>query len=135
MSCDEQEPLLSSVPCHNVLNSSDIDSANSDVIDRNRQVAEALYLPSAGGNLQIYSRRWYILMLFSLVNVMQSLMWNTWGPLAHSAEVAFGWSLDDIALLTNWGCMMYVVSMVFFSWLMDVKGTVSLLFFVTVSVF
>jgi len=120
MSCDivanegEGEPLLSVVPSYNVSNSSGIDSANLSTVDRTSHVTNS--------HLQVFKRRWYILLLFSLVYVMQSTIWNTWGPLAQSAKIAFGWSLDEIALLTNWGCIMYVSSMVFFSWLMDVKG-------------
>jgi hypothetical protein len=70
----------------------------------------------------IYKRRWYILLVFSLLNIAQNAVWNTWNPLSQSVQIAFGWTLSDIALLTNWGCITYVISMPFFSWLMDVKG-------------
>jgi len=70
----------------------------------------------------IYKRRWYILLLFSAVNLSQNAVWNTWNPLTQSVQVAFNWSLFDTALLTNWGCITFVISMPFFSWMMDVKG-------------
>jgi len=100
----ESEPLLAVVPSYDT-------------------VAETTLVTDS--RLQVFKRRWYVLVLFSLVYMTQSAIWNTWGPLTQSVKVAFGWSLDDVALLTNWGCIMYVASMAFFSWLMDVKGMVS----------
>lgn len=70
----------------------------------------------------VYRRRWYILMLFALMGFMQNISWNTWGPLSQSVKIAFGWTNADVALLTNWGCITYIISAAFYSWLMDVKG-------------
>ena len=123
----EREPLLIDVLNHDV--PSDTDSADTGVVDHISHVDEITCTPVTS-SVQVFKRRWYILILYSLVNVTQSAIWNSWGPLTHSAEIAFGWSLGDIALLTNWGCIMYVCSMVFFSWLMDVKGIVLILYFI-----
>lgn len=117
----EREPLLS-VSNYDISNSGDIHYTTQGVIDHSLRETETVCTPVTSGQLQVFKRRWYILILFSLIYVIQSTIWNTWGPLTQSARIAFGWSLDDIALLTNWGCIMYVCSMVFFSWLMDVKG-------------
>ena len=38
------------------------------------------------------------------------------------AKTVLGWTDADIALLTNWGPIAFVVSAPFFSWVMDVKG-------------
>lgn len=114
----ETEPLLNDVPSCNVSHASGIDSNAVGSC-----VTEITCTPVADHRIQVFKRRWYILFLYSLVNVVQSMIWNTWGPLALSAEFAFGWSLDEIALLTNWGCIMFALSTLFFSWLMDVKGT------------
>ncbi|XP_070536569.1 solute carrier family 49 member 4 homolog isoform X2 [Ptychodera flava] len=71
----------------------------------------------------VYKRRWYILVVFSFTAFMQSMTWNTWGPIADTVEsVLPGWSNSDIGLLTNWGPIAYVISALPFSWLMDVKG-------------
>ena len=70
----------------------------------------------------VYKRRWYILTIFSLIAGVQAAAWNTWGPITGSAEDVFGWSDGTIALLENWGPIAYIVSFLFFSWLMDVKG-------------
>ncbi|XP_070536562.1 solute carrier family 49 member 4 homolog isoform X2 [Ptychodera flava] len=71
----------------------------------------------------VYKRRWYILVVFSFTAFMQFMTWNTWGPIAGTVEsVLPDWSNSDIGLLTNWGPIMYVVTALPFSWLMDVKG-------------
>ena len=131
LDASEKEPLLCDVASYNVSNTSGFDSTNAATVDDSLDVAGVTNTPDAGSQLKVFKRRWYIMVLFSLVYITQSSIWNTWGPLTNSAEVAFGWSLDDIALLTNWGCIMYVSSTVFFSWMMDVKG---LLFFVLVMI-
>lgn len=70
----------------------------------------------------VYKRRWYVLLVFSLVAAVQGGYWNTWGPIAASTEEAFGWDDADIALLSNWGPIAYIISAVFFAWVIDVKG-------------
>ena len=92
------------------------DSASTSVISE-----ESRTFPPDDGTFA-YRRRWYILLLFCLMNFAQNIIWNTWGPLLTSARYAFGWSLADVALQTNWGSITYVVSIVFFCWLIDVKG-------------
>ena len=74
----------------------------------------------------VYKRRWYIMLLFSLIALNQTSVWNTWNPLTQSVQLAFNWTISDVALLANWGCITYVLSMPFFSWMMDVKGWLSL---------
>ncbi|KAM7447983.1 Solute carrier 49 member 4 [Porites harrisoni] len=70
----------------------------------------------------VYHRRWYILVVFSLIAGVQAAVWNTWGPITGSAEDVFGWSDGTIALLENWGPIAYIISFLVFSWLMDIKG-------------
>ena len=53
---------------------------------------------------------------------MQALAWNTWGPLSDSAGRVYGWTNDDIALLSNWGPIAFLLSTAFFAWLLDVRG-------------
>lgn len=71
---------------------------------------------------RVYKRRWYVLLMYSLIAATQGTVWNTFGPIASTAEDAFGWSDSTIALLSNWGPISYLVAGVFFSWVMDVKG-------------
>ncbi len=69
-----------------------------------------------------YKRRWYLVVLFGLVGGSQGLIWNTWGPLYLSANIVYGWTEADIALMTNYGPIDFVLSAFIFSWILDVKG-------------
>ena len=80
------------------------------------------YVPEVVVHTKIYYRRWYILLLFSFLSATQGCIWNTWSPIANSAHTAFGWENADIALLSNWGPITFILSSFFFSWLMDTKG-------------
>ncbi|XP_033109466.1 solute carrier family 49 member 4-like [Anneissia japonica] len=75
-----------------------------------------------GSSVNTYHRRWYILTLFSFLAFTQASSWNTWGPIADTTKAVLKWTDGDIALLTNWGCIMFLLTAVFFSWLLDVKG-------------
>ena len=70
----------------------------------------------------VYTRRWYILVVFCFINIVGSLVFNTWGPITAPAKLSFGWSTGQIALLANWGCIGYLVAALPCSWLLDNKG-------------
>ena len=70
----------------------------------------------------LYYRRFYLLLLFALNGFIQGAIWNTWGPLTESTDIAFGWDDATIALMSNWGPIGYIIATPLFSWLMDVKG-------------
>ncbi|XP_029461078.1 solute carrier family 49 member 4 isoform X2 [Rhinatrema bivittatum] len=79
-------------------------------------------LPAApGARGRVYSRRWLVLFLFSLLGFLQGLMWNSWGPIQNSAKAAYGFSSVEIALLVLWGPIGFLACF-FFMWLMDKKG-------------
>lgn len=71
---------------------------------------------------KVYKRRWYVLLVYSLLAASQGGIWNVYGPIAETAEDAFGWSDATIALLSNWGPIAYLLGGVVMSWMMDVKG-------------
>lgn len=71
---------------------------------------------------QVYKRRWYVLLVFSILAGLQGCTWNTWGPIAASSEEAFGWDDADIALLSAWGMISFLLTSVIFAWIVDVKG-------------
>lgn len=60
----------------------------------------------------VYKRRWYILLIFSLVAILQDTIWNTWGPIDHTAIFLYGWSHDLVALLANYGSILYIVAFI-----------------------
>lgn len=89
---------------------------------------EPLLVPSAAEpilppvvNSRVYRRRWVVLTLFSLLALMQGMVWNFWGPIQNSAAHAYGFSKSDIALLVLWGPVGFIPWLLFM-WLMDKKG-------------
>lgn len=88
---------------------------------------EALLTPSRVGtsnqpvNSRVYGRRWLVLTLFSLLGLMQGMVWNFWGPIQNSALRAYGFTKSDIAILVLWGPLGFVPWLLFM-WLMDKKG-------------
>ena len=71
-----------------------------------------------------YKRRFYILLLFSVISFSQYCAWNTYGPIATTAKMVFDWTNTEIAFLASMDPITYLCSMFFFSWMMDVKGNV-----------
>uniref|UniRef100_A0A668S9B5 Solute carrier family 49 member 4 n=1 Tax=Oreochromis aureus TaxID=47969 RepID=A0A668S9B5_OREAU len=72
-------------------------------------------------NSRVYGRRWLVLTLFSLLALMQGMVWNFWGPIQNSAAHAYGFTKSDIAILVLWGPVGFVPWLLFM-WLMDKKG-------------
>ena len=72
--------------------------------------------------MKAYKRRWYILIVFSALACHQCTIWNTWGPIASSVQVAYGWSDGTVAMMANWGTIMFVISVVPLSWFIEHKG-------------
>ncbi|KAK3099920.1 hypothetical protein FSP39_011798 [Pinctada imbricata] len=70
----------------------------------------------------VFKRRWYILFVFSLLSCTQNGLWSTWGPISASAEEAFDWTDADIALLSMWGPISYIITAFILSWIVDVRG-------------
>lgn len=92
--------------------------------------------PLVSGDVKLYKRRWYILLIFSLVAVLQGIklqmdtkksghviitsdtVWNTWGPIDHTAIIMYGWSDELVALLANYGSILYIVAFIPMVWLL-----------------
>lgn len=54
---------------------------------------------------------------------LQCAQWNTWGPISESVSVAFpGWGAETVAMMGNWGSIMFVVGIVPMCWFMEAKG-------------
>ncbi|KAK3600741.1 hypothetical protein CHS0354_017030 [Potamilus streckersoni] len=81
----------------------------------------ALVTPAATVT-HVYSRRWYILFVYSLLTFTQDLIWNTFSPISEPSKSVYGWSVADIAFLTNWGPIGYIIAAVPFAWLTEIKG-------------
>ncbi|XP_074652676.1 solute carrier family 49 member 4 homolog isoform X1 [Tubulanus polymorphus] len=72
--------------------------------------------------LKPYKRRFYVLFLFSLMCFMNGAVWGTWGPIAHSTEDVFNMTDGEIALLSNWGPIGFLLTVIPFSWASDYLG-------------
>ncbi|CAG08272.1 unnamed protein product [Tetraodon nigroviridis] len=72
-------------------------------------------------NGRVFRRRWLVLTLFSLLGLLQGMVWNFWGPIQNSAVHAYGFTKADIAVLVLWGPLGFVPWLLFM-WLLDKKG-------------
>ncbi|KAK7092958.1 solute carrier family 49 member 4-like [Littorina saxatilis] len=72
--------------------------------------------------IAVYPRRWYLLLLFSLVALFQTLIWATWGPISQSAEAALSWDDSNITMCVWMGNVPFALLCIPLSWLMDHKG-------------
>lgn len=70
----------------------------------------------------VYKRRYYILLTFSMIAFMQYCCWNTFGPISTTCIEVFQWSEQEIALMASLDPITYILTIYFFSWMMDVKG-------------
>jgi len=60
--------------------------------------------------VKVYKRRWYILMLFSMLALYNCTVWNTWGPVADTVQMVYpGWDDSTVSLLANWGPIAFLV--------------------------
>lgn len=80
-------------------------------------------------NIRTYKRRFYILFVFSLSAFAQYCAWNAFGPISGTVKAVFGWGNAEIALLASLDPITYLLTMIFFSWMMDVKGKIPFRFF------
>lgn len=78
--------------------------------------------PKREGNFNVFRRRWYILFVFFICSALNGMKWNTWGPIQGTSQVVFGWSDTTITLMVAWGPIVYIISFLPISWLMDTKG-------------
>ena len=53
---------------------------------------------------------------------LKAFVWNTFGPIAESAEIVFDWSDVDIGMFGNYGNIAYMVAVLPMCYFMDVKG-------------
>ena len=57
---------------------------------------------------RLYSRRFYVLSVFSLLAFNQCLFWLTFSPIARSAEAYYQISEATVDLLLNWGPIIFI---------------------------
>jgi hypothetical protein len=77
---------------------------------------------SATDEVIVYKRRWFILLVYCCNAVLQTTIWNTWGPIEATARAVYKWDSYVIDLMAAWGGITFCITMIPFSWIMDVKG-------------
>lgn len=92
--------------------------------DCSRPSEESLIANSDALETRSYKRRFCILAVFSIASFMQYCAWNTFGPISSTCMTVFEWGKREIALMASLDPITYLLTMLIFSWLMDVKGTV-----------
>ena len=72
----------------------------------------------------LFTRRWYILFVASLVAFEQGFIWNNFGPIALTLknETVFHWNDATIAWMGNWGPIAYVIAFMPTAWMLDVHA-------------
>lgn len=53
---------------------------------------------------------------------MQTLIWNTWGPIAQSAKEVFKWNDGTIGMIPSLGNIACIFTVFLASYVMDEKG-------------
>ncbi|XP_046862064.1 solute carrier family 49 member 4-like isoform X2 [Xenia sp. Carnegie-2017] len=71
---------------------------------------------------RVYKRRWYILIMYCIIGIMQNAMWNTFGPIETTARAVYKWDGWVIDLIAAWGSVTFCITMLPFAWVVDVKG-------------
>ncbi|XP_015596132.1 disrupted in renal carcinoma protein 2 [Cephus cinctus] len=89
----------------------------------NLELNELSKLLEVTRNVKRLKERWLALGFFCALAFMQCCIWNTWGPIAGSAMMAFpSWHKSLVALLSNWGCITYLTCCFPCCWLLYTKG-------------
>ncbi len=72
---------------------------------------------------QPLKRRWYILVIFGLLGMLQAMIWDGWSTISSASFFAYpDWDPSTIALLGNWGEICYLAGVVPLTWLTQAKG-------------
>ena len=77
---------------------------------------------SAASGTRVYKRRFYVLLLAATVPLLNGWIFVTWSPIQSPAKLVFGWTDQTIELMVNWSPIAYVLTIPFFTWLLDTKG-------------
>ncbi|KAJ7391006.1 hypothetical protein OS493_021026 [Desmophyllum pertusum] len=76
----------------------------------------------AASNIKVYKRRWYILIIFTLLNTTGNILWNTWPPIQETCQLVFGWDKTNVLIIGALQALGSIISIVPSAWLLDTKG-------------
>ncbi|XP_063413837.1 solute carrier family 49 member 4 homolog [Mytilus trossulus] len=116
---NEKQPLLS----EDSSDTSDvINTETNSVFLTTRSQNVVINTDESVPRTKVYKRRWYVMVIFCLFAMSQGGSWSIYGPISATTEDAFGWSDSNIALLTAWGPIAYLITTFPFAWLIETKG-------------
>lgn len=67
--------------------------------------------------------RWYVLTMYANAILINTCVWNTWGPISNVASALFGWNDAIIALLTDIGSLAFFAIGIPSAWFIAQRGT------------
>ena len=71
----------------------------------------------------VYKSRWYVLIVFSLLSSMNSLIYGTFGPIASGMMYAYpGWTETDVSMTVMDGSVSYLVFTLPVCWVLEKIG-------------
>jgi hypothetical protein len=69
----------------------------------------------------VYKRRWWILAVFVLSALVQSVIYN-WSPLFDAALIAYSWDVSFLSLLPGLSLFGFIISVFPIMYLIETKG-------------
>eukprot|EP00095_Tigriopus_kingsejongensis_P004501 maker-scaffold427_size174323-snap-gene-0.36 protein:Tk04501 transcript:maker-scaffold427_size174323-snap-gene-0.36-mRNA-1 annotation:"hypothetical protein DAPPUDRAFT_102163" len=90
----------------------------------NEEVEHPQHGTAPNVEVQVYKKRWYILLIFSFLGIFQGMVWNTFGPISASVLALFcpDWTNATLALYGNWGNIMYIIPVIPVMWFFTTQG-------------
>ncbi|XP_001639708.2 solute carrier family 49 member 4 homolog [Nematostella vectensis] len=72
--------------------------------------------------IKTYPQRWYMLIVFTLLNATTNLLWNTWPPIQETCQLVFGWTKTNVLIIGALQAGGSILSVIPSSWFIDTKG-------------
>jgi hypothetical protein len=70
----------------------------------------------------VYATRWWVLAVWSAFALLQTFLWNFYGPVASALHLLYGWSEDEIEKLPNASNFAYALALPAISALVGKRG-------------
>ena len=84
--------------------------------------ATQMHSPTTTTVYRTYKSRWYVLFLYSCLQLTLGISSYTWPTMARSAQFAFGWGDGHVTMLASWAPVMCFLGTYPFCWMMSTKG-------------
>ena len=78
--------------------------------------------PLSTVNIRVYKRRWYILAVFTSLNAVGNIIWNTWPPIQETCQLVLHWTELNVLIIGALQALGSIISVLPSAWLLDTKG-------------